>query len=57
MVGLPEAHNAIVGLSDLALTETHSVAVPFALCSGEDEVLDDCRSGELWVQHNTSDNH
>jgi hypothetical protein len=26
-------------------------------CSGEDKVLNDCRSGKLWVQHNTTGAH
>lgn len=32
--------------------EPGNVALSF--CLGEDKVLNDCRSGKLWVQHNTT---
>ena len=31
-----------------------NVALTLSFSSGEDKVLNDCGSGKLWVQHNTT---
>jgi hypothetical protein len=46
-----------VAWNDPVLSEAGNVALILGFCSGEDKVLNDCRSGKLWVQHNATDTH